>query len=118
MRSAVLLGCTPEEAHDLAQTTLVRCYTAWDKVRRADDRDAYVYRMLLNCHRDGRRRRWWGERPTETLPDRAVADFTSGVDVVDAVQRALGVAGTGSSRAASRQQSWSRSAEGSSQPRH
>lgn len=90
VRSAVLLGCTPEEAHDLAETTLVRCYTAWDKVRRADDRDAYVYKMLLNCHRDSRRRRWWGERPTEKLPDRTGPDFTTRVDVVDAVQRALG----------------------------
>ncbi len=42
----------PHEAEDLAQTTLVRCYTGWDKVSSADNRDAYVYRMLLNCLRD------------------------------------------------------------------
>jgi RNA polymerase sigma-70 factor (sigma-E family) len=89
VRSAIVLGCTLDEAHDLVQTTLVRCYTAWTKVQRADDRDAYVYRMLLNCHRDSRRRRWWGERPTETLPDRSVPDSTAQVDVTDAVHRAL-----------------------------
>ncbi|WP_134765745.1 SigE family RNA polymerase sigma factor [Nocardioides sp. 1609] len=89
VRSGVVLGCTVEEAHDLAQTTLLRCYTAWRRVRRADDRDAYVYRMLLNCHRDSRRRRWWGEQPTETLPDHAVPDTTDQVAVADAVRRAL-----------------------------
>lgn len=28
VRSAVFLGCSLDEAHDLAQTTLLRCYTA------------------------------------------------------------------------------------------
>jgi RNA polymerase sigma-70 factor (sigma-E family) len=89
VRSGVVLGCTIDEAHDLAQTTLLRCYKAWRKVERADDRDAYVYRILLNCHRDSRRRRWWGERPTDTLPDQAVPDATARVDLSDSVRRAL-----------------------------
>lgn len=89
VRSGVVLGCTLDEAHDLAQTTLLRCYTSWRRVQRADNRDAYVYRILLNCHRDARRRRWWGERPTGDLPDRPTADPTSAVDVTDAVRRAL-----------------------------
>jgi len=90
VRSAIVLGCSPDEAHDLAQTTLVRCYTAWGRVQRADNPDAYVYRVLLNCHRDSHRRRWWGERPTETLPDRGVPDGTAQVELTDAIQRALG----------------------------
>lgn len=90
VRSGVVLGCSLEEAQDLAQTTLLRCYTAWRRVQRAADRDAYVYRILLNCHRDSRRRRWWGERPTPDLPDRGVADATASVDAADAVHRALG----------------------------
>jgi RNA polymerase sigma-70 factor (sigma-E family) len=91
VRSAVFLGCTVEEAHDLVQMTLLRCYTSWRKVEKAANRDAYVYRILLNLHRDNRRRRWWGERATDTLPDRpgdGVA--TDSVDVADAVHRALG----------------------------
>jgi len=67
VRSAVFLGCTIEEAHDLTQSALLRCYTAWRKVQKADDRDAYVYRVLLNCHRDSRRRRWWGNIPPAHL---------------------------------------------------
>ena len=89
VRSAIVLGCTLDEAHDLAQTTLVRCYTAWGRVQRASEPDAYVYKMLLNCHRDSRRRRWWGERPTEVLPERGVPDATDQIGVTDAIHRAL-----------------------------
>lgn len=90
VRSGVFLGCTLHEAEDLAQTTLVRCYTAWPRVVAADNRTAYVYRMLLNGLRDSKRRRWWGERPTERLPEAGDAtDSTAGVDTADAVHRAL-----------------------------
>ena len=89
VRSGVTLGCTTDEARDLAQATLLRCYVKWDKVRRADDINAYVYRVLLNCHRDSRRRRWWGERPSSVLPDQPVVDTTKAVDSADAVHRAL-----------------------------
>lgn len=89
VRSAIVLGCTLDEAHDLTQTTLLKCYTSWRKVQRADDRDAYVYRILLNSYRDSRRRRWWGERPTEVLPETGGPDITTEVDVTDAVRRAL-----------------------------
>ena len=89
VRSAVFLGCSLHEAEDLAQTTLVRCYTAWPSVAGADDRAAYVYRILLNCLRDSRRRRWWGERPTDQLPETSTADAANAVDLADAVHRAL-----------------------------
>ena len=98
VRSALLLGCSLPEAEDLVQTTLLRCYTRWGRVTRADDRDAYVYRALVNCRHDSRRRRWWGERPTEHLPERpstdsdagAGADHAEAVETTDAVRRALG----------------------------
>ena len=89
VRAAVLLGCASHAAEDLAQVTLTRCYTAWRKVSAAEDRDAYVYRMLLNCHRDSRRRRWWGEVPTDQLPERVQFDGIHAVDLADAVTRAL-----------------------------
>ena len=89
VRSAALLGCSVPEAEDLAQATLLRCYVSWTRVRKAADRDAYVYRMLVNCHRDSRRRRWWGETPSSDLPDTAVEDGTGRVDDVDAIRRAL-----------------------------
>lgn len=90
VRSAVLLGCAQPGAEDVVQTTLARCYAAWSKVSRAGNRDAYVYRMLVNARIDSRRRRWWGERPTATPPEDAdPADPLADVDVTDAVERAL-----------------------------
>jgi RNA polymerase sigma factor (sigma-70 family) len=58
-------------------------------VSRADDRDAYVYRMLLNCHRDSRRRRWWRETPTGDLPERPEPDRLEAIEVAHAVHQAL-----------------------------
>lgn len=95
VRAAVFLGAQPHEAEDLAQTTLVRCYTGWDKVSSADNRDAYVYRMLLNCLRDSRRTRWWKDRAStghldeRDRPAPASTDAAEAVAVADAVHRAL-----------------------------
>jgi RNA polymerase sigma-70 factor (sigma-E family) len=88
VRAAVFLGADPHEAEDLAQTTLVRCYSGWERVIGADNRDAYVYRMLLNALRDVRRSRWWKARSDLEL-DVVVGDRTEAVAVADAVHRAL-----------------------------
>jgi RNA polymerase sigma factor (sigma-70 family) len=90
VRSAVFLGCGVEEAEDLVQTTLVKCYAAWRRVERAENRDAYVYRMLLNAHRDSRRRHWWREQPTDLDDRRTTTDAAEQVAITDAVERALG----------------------------
>jgi RNA polymerase sigma factor (sigma-70 family) len=100
VRAAVFLGARPHEAEDLAQATLVRCYTGWDKVAGADNRDAYVYRMLLNGLRDSRRSRWF--RTTSAYDDphaaagrsasrgRDPGDAAERIAIADAVERALG----------------------------
>lgn len=90
VRSAVLMGCSPNEAEDVVQSTLERCLLKWAHVQRASDRNAYVHRILLNTFTSSRRRRWIGERPAANLPDRACADETKQVDDADAVLRALG----------------------------
>jgi RNA polymerase sigma-70 factor (sigma-E family) len=89
VRAAVFLGAQPHEAEDLAQTTLVRCYHQWAKVTGADNRDAYVYRMLLNCLRDTRRTRWWKGRVDRELVDSPVTDSSEAIATADAVHRAL-----------------------------
>ncbi|GEP39687.1 RNA polymerase sigma factor [Nocardioides psychrotolerans] len=88
VRAAVLLGCPQPDAEDVVQTALLRCFRSWRRVQRADEPDAYVYRVLVNTLHDARSRRWNGELPTETLPDHAAVaeDATSGL----AVRRALG----------------------------
>jgi RNA polymerase sigma-70 factor (sigma-E family) len=62
MRTAVLL-CAGDEgfAEDVVQTTLTRTYLAWPRVRRSDNRLAYVRASLTNvfideCRRAHRRR--------------------------------------------------------------
>lgn len=97
VRAAVFLGARPDEAEDLAQTTLVRCYTGWERVSNADNRDAYVYRMLLNCLRDTRRTRWWKDRQYDDpaaldrpATDPGGSDAAERVAIADAVHRALG----------------------------
>lgn len=93
VRSAVLLGCTPSEAEDLVQSALERCLLKWNRVRAAEDRDAYVHRVLVNCFRSSRKRRWHGELPSAALPERPDGDSgdqTAAVDDTDAVMRALG----------------------------
>jgi RNA polymerase sigma factor (sigma-70 family) len=63
---------------------------SWQKVARADDRDAYVYRVLVNTYNDSRRRRWWKERPSSDLAEPAASvDGTDAVVRADAVDRAL-----------------------------
>lgn len=89
VRSAVLLGCSYQEAEDVAQTALTNCYRAWDKVRRASDVDAYVYRVLVNSLRESRRRRWWGEHASSDVPDRPGADAADAMVVSATVRQAL-----------------------------
>jgi len=66
VRTAVLLGCPRAEAEAVVRDALVRCLTDWSKVRRADDRDAYVHRVLVERLRAAARHR----HPEEPLPDR------------------------------------------------
>ena len=88
VRAAVFLGADPHEAEDLAQATLVRCYAHWDRVSSTDNRDGYVYRMLLNALRDVRRSRWWKGR-VDQEPSGVEADRAEALAVADAVHRAM-----------------------------
>ncbi len=90
MRSLIVLGCSPQEAEDVAQVGLARCYSSWDRVQRADDMDAYVYRTILNCWAKSKRRRWWGEQPVDVLPVRATPDPADETVIRHAVEQALG----------------------------
>lgn len=88
VRGAVFLGADASEAEELAQQTLVRCYVKWVHVRSADNREAYVYRILLNQLRNVRRTSWWRMR-SDTEPDHPTQDSSDQLAVSDAVSRAL-----------------------------
>jgi len=67
-------------AEDLAQTALASAYASWWRVRKADDPDAYVRRILINASRSRWRRHRVAEQPAATAPEAAVADPTTSVD--------------------------------------
>jgi RNA polymerase sigma-70 factor (sigma-E family) len=90
VRVGVYLGCTPTEAEDLVQSTLMRCYRSWSRVRRADRVDAYVHRALVTTLAKSRRRLWRGELPTAELPDVPQGDALATSDARADLQRALG----------------------------
>lgn len=87
--SAYLLCGDHQLAEDLAQTTLVRTYSRWGSVRRADAM-AYARRVLVNLNIDRVRRK----RPVELGdldPDALTApDRTRGSDDRDELVRLLG----------------------------
>jgi RNA polymerase sigma-70 factor (sigma-E family) len=60
-------------AEDLAQTAFARAYASWGRVRKADDPDAYLRRIVVNANRSRFRRLRVGEVLTGTLPDLASA---------------------------------------------
>ncbi|MEO7069337.1 MAG: SigE family RNA polymerase sigma factor [Nostocoides sp.] len=65
LQLAWLLTGHAQTAEDLVQSTLVDAYRHWDRVAAAAAPDAYVRKAMLNRHLTDRRRRWWGERPTD-----------------------------------------------------
>lgn len=57
VRFAYGLTGDPGLAEDLAQTTLAKAYAAWARVRRAEDPDCYVRRILINTNKGRFRKR-------------------------------------------------------------
>lgn len=86
LHAARLLTGDHQRGEDLVQTALTRLYLKWGRI---DAPLPYARRALVNAHIDQSRRRWWGERPTETLPEVAAAAETSAVDARDELRRLL-----------------------------
>jgi RNA polymerase sigma-70 factor (sigma-E family) len=89
VRVARLIGCSPSEAEDLVQAALVKCYVAWSRVRRADDRDAYVYRVLLNTHRSALRRMSSRETPADLGAHSHAGSEVEAAELTTSVEAAL-----------------------------
>jgi RNA polymerase sigma-70 factor (sigma-E family) len=89
-RTAWLLTGDWALAEDLVQTALVRSWPRWERIRRRDDPEIYVRRAMVHSWSSWRRRRWWGERATETVPDTpAIGDLAAEAAVRVTVARAL-----------------------------
>ncbi len=89
LHAARLLTGDHHRGEDLVQTALIKVYLKWGRI---DTPLPYARRALVNAHIDQTRRRWWGERPTETLPEHADADAlgeTAASDSRDELRRML-----------------------------
>ena len=90
-RTALLLTGNREQAEDLLQAALTKVAAQWSRVRRTEQPDAYVRRMLYH-----EQVTWWRrltnqrERPAESVPERAaVGDETGRVDLRVSLTQAL-----------------------------
>lgn len=88
LRSAWLLTNDWHKAEDLVQTVLARAYGRWSRIRDGNP-EAYLRAMLATTYLSWWRRRWRGEIPTETLPDRASVDAHGNVDLQQTLAVAL-----------------------------
>jgi RNA polymerase sigma-70 factor (sigma-E family) len=89
-RTAWLLTGDRGLAEDLVQTALVRSWPRWDRIRRSDDPEVYVRRVMVNTWATWARRKWRSERATGTVPDGpAPGDVATDVAVRMAIQGAL-----------------------------
>jgi RNA polymerase sigma-70 factor (sigma-E family) len=66
LHAARLLTGDHHRGEDLVQTALTKVYLKWGRI---DTPLPYARKALVNAHIDQTRRRWWGERPTEILPE-------------------------------------------------
>lgn len=89
LRTAYLLTGHHHDAEDLVQAALAKAYTRWERVRRADDPDAYVWRIMINTNTDRLRRFRLGEWLTQFLPETATPDSTDHVVERSVVWEAL-----------------------------
>ena len=89
LHAARLLTGDHHRGEDLVQTALIKVYLKWGRI---DAPLPYARRALVNAHIDQTRRKWWGERPTETLPEPAEVRGTdvTASDSRDELRRMLG----------------------------
>ncbi|MGW1530101.1 SigE family RNA polymerase sigma factor [Streptomyces sp. NPDC002159] len=72
----LLTGGDSHRAEDLVQEALVKLWFAWPRVADQEP-EAYVRKVLTRAAARSARRRWWGERPVEQMPEALAADDVS-----------------------------------------
>jgi RNA polymerase sigma-70 factor (sigma-E family) len=88
-RTAYLLCGDADRADDVVQATVVSAYVHWDRVRAADNVDAYVHRMLVHEFLAAKRLSWSKVLLLDRVPDRPSTAPGVGVEDRDAVLDAL-----------------------------
>ncbi|WP_101258423.1 SigE family RNA polymerase sigma factor [Streptomyces barkulensis] len=90
LRTAYLLTGNHHDAEDLAQVALAKAYTGWERVQRAADPDAYVWRIMINANADRLRRLKVREWLTDRFPERQSADRADRIVDRSLLMEALG----------------------------
>jgi RNA polymerase sigma-70 factor (sigma-E family) len=90
-RTAWLLTGDWAVAEDLVQVALAKSWPRWDSIRRRDDPEIYVRRVMLNTWLTWRRRRWRAEDASDAMPELpARGDIAAEVAIRVSVRHALG----------------------------
>ena len=93
VRFGTLLCGDPGRGEDAVQDALLKTLRAWDRLDLHGDGDngaeAYTRKVMTHAAWRSARRRWWGERPTDELPEHPAPDAYAEADTADAVRRAL-----------------------------
>jgi RNA polymerase sigma-70 factor (sigma-E family) len=87
-RLAYALTLDHQQAEDLAQEAFTKLWFHWRKVSGGSP-EGYLRKIVTTTFLSARRRRWIGERPTETPPETAVGAATGQVDERLALRAAM-----------------------------
>ncbi len=87
LRFAYLVTGPQQDAEDAVQSALTRACEKWSRVRRADDPDAYVRRMVVNAHVSRWRRSGRRELSVAEVRDSTALDPAEAITRDDAVWR-------------------------------
>lgn len=88
-RTAYLMVGDRGLAQDLLQEALTKTYVAWPRLRDPGKAEAYTRKAITTTAITWFRRRSWGERPTDTVPDRTGGDHVDDLTTRDLLWEAL-----------------------------
>lgn len=72
-RTAYLMTGDRERAQDVVQTALARLYQAWPRRAEWEHPLAYARQAVVSVVLRSAERRWWSEKPTESVPEHGAA---------------------------------------------
>lgn len=88
-RTAYLMVGDRGLAQDLLQEALTKTYVAWPRLRDPSKAEAYTRKAVTTTAISWYRRRSWGERPTDTVPERELDGHEDAVATRDLLWQAL-----------------------------
>lgn len=88
-RALVMVTRNPHEAEEITQDAFVRVWMKWERVSRVEDPVGYLYRVAMNCYRQGYRRAIRAARHLLNSARAPAEDALDRVDVADELARLI-----------------------------